>query len=177
VRETAKRPVLAKSPICNAPVLLHCFARLRDKHETSTCHHHLRRCPRLFCGDATTLVSHEGQSDWKTNRFAETWRVLVASRDLTARPAHGPYQCSGTRDARLSQRDHDWPVDREHRVERPRHSWRSVQHFGKEVDPSLEEVRQRADAVYATTHLERYRNAFGYASRLRRQPRMRSASV
>src|SRR5262249_573868 len=137
----------------------------------------LRRPARdLFC-DGPAIISHQRFAHRDTYRSAQAGRVLVASRNLTPGSAHDPDQCSRTRDACLSQRHHDWEIECEHGLKGPRHTRWCFQHSRKAVDLSLEEIPGCAHALHAATDLERHRDAFRSASRLRRQSWLCATSV
>ena len=54
---------------------------------------------------------------------------------------------------------------------------RCLHHSREKADPSLEEVRQRADAEHAAVDLERDRDALGQSARISRQPRLHPDAV
>ncbi len=54
---------------------------------------------------------------------------------------------------------------------------RRLHHSREKADPSLEEIRQRANAEHAAADLERHRDALGQSARVSRQPRLHPDAV
>ena len=97
----------------------------------------------------TTVRPHQRHADRQADRAAQAGRVLVEAAALAERSAHGAGERSRADHARVSQRHPHRPLDREHRLEGPRHAGRRLQHSREKAGALLEEIRQRADAQHA----------------------------